>query len=362
MSFIRTIRYTAAVTAIATAASLTIAPEAKATEVINLTAVDGYPPKTLWVKEFINFFIPEIDKRLAKTGNFKIKWNQAWAGQITKKKKVLQGLQTGLGDIGVVTTVFHADKVPLHVLAYATPFVTSDPGLVAKTFDKLAETEPAIKETWKKYNQHYLTNLAVFDNYQLFSKEKMERLADFKGKKINGAGMNLRYLKSLGAVGVGGSSVVYYNNMKTGVVDGSILWAEGAVTFKFPEVAPYMLRADMGSANSKAITMNLDRWNSLDKEVQVAIQEAAYAYRDHVSAMAIKISDQAYDNFTKMGGTITMMSKNDRNDWIKMMPNISKDWAAGLEKKGIPGNKILASYMNTMRAAKQPIIRQWDKE
>ena len=62
--------------ALAFAVALLVQPAA-AVETIKLTAVDGYPPKTLWVKEFINFFIPEIDKRLAAKGNYKIKWNQA---------------------------------------------------------------------------------------------------------------------------------------------------------------------------------------------------------------------------------------------------------------------------------------------
>jgi hypothetical protein len=44
------------------------------------------------------------------------------------------------------------------------------------------------------------------------------------------------------------------------------------------------------------------------------------------------------------------------------MPNIGKDWAAKLDKKGLPGTKLFESYMSKMRAAKQPIIRQWDKE
>ena len=33
-----------------------------------------------------------------------------------------------------------------------------------------------------------------------------------------------------------------------------------------------------------------------------------------------------------------------------------------LEKKGIPGKSILTEYMDLMRAANQPILRQWDKE
>ena len=53
---------------------------AAATEMIKMTAIDGYSPKSMWVREFINFYIPEIDKRLAKTGNYKIEWNQAWGG------------------------------------------------------------------------------------------------------------------------------------------------------------------------------------------------------------------------------------------------------------------------------------------
>ena len=84
------------------------------------------------MREFINYYIPEIDKGLAETGNYKIEWNQAW-GQIVKVRGVLGGLQKGLGDVGVVTTVFHSDKVPMQLIAYATPFVTNDPKLVART-------------------------------------------------------------------------------------------------------------------------------------------------------------------------------------------------------------------------------------
>jgi len=44
------------------------------------------------------------------------------------------------------------------------------------------------------------------------------------------------------------------------------------------------------------------------------------------------------------------------------MPNVAKEWAASLEKKGIPGRKILSTYMDVMRSNKQPIVRHWDRE
>jgi hypothetical protein len=56
------------------------------------------------------------------------------------------------------------------------------------------------------------------------------------------------------------------------------------------------------------------------------------------------------------------MSAADRKAWARDMPNVAKDWAASLEKKGMPGKAILSAYMDAMRGAGQPILRQWDKE
>ena len=71
---------------------------------------------------------------------------------------------------------------------------------------------------------------------------------------------------------------------------------------------------------------------------------------------------KAFESYKKKGGTIIQMSQAARVQWANTMPNIAKDWASGLDKKGLPCTKMLTAYMNKMRAANQPIIRQWDKE
>lgn len=342
--------------------ALAIPFSAQAQKIITLTAIDGYPPKAMWVKEFINFYIPEIDKRLAKTGNYKIRWNQAWAGQIVKPKHVLEGIQRGLGDIGVVTTVFHPDKVPLQAIAYMTPFVTTDPGLVARTVDEIADKFPAFKQAWDRYNQVYLTNLVVLDSYQLFAKTRLENLGDLKGMKVAGAGANLNYLKGLGTAGVGGSLVSYYNKLKTGVVDAAMIWPEAAITFKLVEVAPFMLDAKIGTVNSKAITVNKDVWAKLPAEVRKALSEAAIDYQDNTARVAMAKAAVSYKKFTALGGTIVTMTEAQRDSWARTMPNIAKRWAAGLDKKGLPGSEILKFYMDTMRREGQNISRHWDRE
>jgi len=347
----------------ALAAALAATP-ALAQQTISLTAVDGYPPRALQVQTFIEYFIPEVAKRLKNGGNkYKIRWNQAWSGQIVKVRHVLTGMQKGLGDIGVVTSVFHQDKVPMQAVAYVTPFVSSDPVLVSRTLDELAEQFPEMKQGWEKYNQILLTSFSVIDSYQMFFSKKIAKVEDFQGLKVAGAGINMRYLTGTGATPVIGSMVHYYNQFKTGVIDGSMLWTEAAVDFKLVDGgARYMLKADIGTANSKALTMNRDTYKRLPEEVRKVILEVTRDYRDFTARRAVKNAEGAYADFKKKGGEIVEMSEAARTAWAKSMPNIAKEWAADLDKQGLPGTKMLTAYMDKMRAAKQPIIRHWDRE
>ena len=57
-----------------------------------------------------------------------------------------------------------------------------------------------------------------------------------------------------------------------------------------------------------------------------------------------------------------MLSQADRSKWAKEIPNIAKEWAQDLDKEGLQGTAMLSYYMDAMRAAKQPLERQWDKE
>ena len=350
------------VTAAALALGLAAAAPIHAQQTIQLTAIDGYPPQALWIKEFVNFYIPEVDKRLAKSNQYKIRWNQAWGGQIVKPTGVLEGLQKGLGDIGIVTTAVYGDKMKVMSVAFMTPFTTTDPALVAKTVDELAEKFPAIKKTFASYNQVFLSAQVVLDSYQMFSKAEAKALQDYKGMKIASAGPNLRYLPPTGAVGVAGTLNTYYNLIQTGVVDGCMLWPEAAATFKLAEVAPYMMKADIGSVNTKVVSVNADTWKRLPQEVRTALQDVAIAYRDHLAKVSADLGGQSLAKYKSAGGKVHVLSRADRGQWARSIPNIAKEWAEGLDKEGLDGTAMLKYYMDKMRAANQPIERHWDRE
>ncbi len=336
---------------------------ASAAETINMIAIDGYPARSMWVQEFSSFFIPRVNEELASTGNYQIEWQEAYGGQIVKPRGVLEGIKLGLGDIGIVTTIFHNSVLPSQGISAVTPFISSDARIVAKAVDEIAKEYPAMAAELDKENQVYLATGVVLDTYQLFSKEPIDSIDDLQGKKVAGAGYNLRYLEGIeGAAGVRGGLPNFYNMLQTGVVDAAMLWPEAAGTFKISEVAPYMLKADIGAVNSKTVTVNKDVWTKLPDEVKDVLQAVAVEYRDHVASVAMDRAGKALEAYEAGGGTVVVLSDEARVAWATSMPNIAIDWATNLDQSGVPGSEMLKAYVAKLVAAGEVPVRDWSAE
>jgi len=334
-----------------------------AQETIKMIAIDGYPDRAMWVKEFSGFFIPRVNEELAKTGAYNIEWQEAYGGQIVKPRGVLEGIKLGLGDIGIVTTIFHNSALPSQGISAVTPFVSADARIVAKAVDEIAREFPQMAAELAAENQVYLATGVVLDTYQVFSKTPINSLADLEGKKVAGAGYNLRYLEGIpGAAGVRGGLPNFYNMVQTGVVDAAMLWPEAAKTFKIAEVAPYMLKANLGAVNSKTVTVNADVWAKLPQEVKDVLQMVAVEYRDRIAGIAMDRAAASQTAYVDGGGTIVEISDAERQAWADSMPNIAVDWAQKLDGAGAPGSEMLNAYMAKLKAAGATPLRDWAAE
>ena len=357
-------RHAALCAAVLTILSVLVPSMARAAEpeVIPLTAIDSYAPTALWTLVFVEYFIPEVDRRLAATGNYEIKWNKAFGGTIAKTRGVLDALQYDLADIGIVTTPYHPDKVPFYNLPYVTPFVSADIGLVARTMSELVNRYPALADQWKDYHQVYLTTAGSIDTYQILTNYPVNSLDDFRGRKIAGVGLNMRYLAGLDASPVNSGISDWYNNLATGLVDGVIGWAEGSIAYRLYEVSPYLVDVRLGAVSSKVINVNDRTWARLPEEVKTVLRETAADYRDELAREADRRSAKSRIEFVEHGGTIVPMTAEQRAEWANGLPNIAREWADEMESRGFPGHAILHDYMDIMRANDQTIVRHWDRE
>ncbi len=325
-----------------------------------VTVIDGYPERAMWVQELSNFFLPEVNRRLADAGLEEMSFQESYGGSIVKPRGVLEGIRLGLGDIGVVTTIFHSSTLPSQALSAVTPFISADARLVARSVDEIAVEFDAMQQEFEAQDQVYLATGVALDSYQMFANKPLEHLEDMAGLKVAGAGYNLRYLEGLdGAVGVRGGLTDFYNMIQTGVTDAAMLWPEAAGTFAIAEVAPYMLRADFGAVNTKTLTVSKMFWDSLGASEQAILREVGVLYRDRLAEVAMTRASAAEEAYIAAGGTIIDLPTAERAAWAKNMPNIAQEWAAGLDADGKNGTGMLETYIDKLIAGGETPARNW---
>ena len=150
--------------------------------------------------------------------------------------------------------------------------------------------------------------------------------------------------------------------VQTGLTGHAMLWPEAAATFKIPEVAPFMLEADLDAVNTKTVTANADFWKGLPEPVKAVIQEVAVDYRDHLAEMAMDRAAEAREAYAAAGGTIVKMSDEQRAAWAASMPDIAVEWVETLEGEGQPGAEMLRAYLAKLGASGAVPLRDWTAE
>lgn len=344
----------------ATLAITFAAQTVSAQEIIKSTVLSGYTDRTAWVHHLKEFFMPEVNKRLAKTGNYSLKYTEAF-GTVVKPRGEFNALQNGIGNLGLIVTAFHTDKVPLSSVSYVAPFVSTDLALTSKINDELTHSIPEMKAGWEKFGLEFLGHMGTIKSYAVLSKEPIDNLDDFQGIKVSGAGLNLRWLEGLGAIGVPSALPKFYQEVNSGVSDALIGWGDVVGAFKLCEAAPYFLSAEMGAVSNFTVVANKRWFDKQPEEVQMVLREVTKEYRDLMAEVTTAGDAKGREACTTQGGTVTELSIEQRQVWADSLPNIATQWAEAADANGLPGTQVLKAYMSKMREAGQPIAREWDQ-
>ena len=352
--------------AVFAAGGILVSSSAFAQQQINLTVAAGQPTRAMKPLAMVSsFFIPEVDKRIKAAGldtKYKINWKEAYAGALLKPTFVLQGISDGVADIGFEPTIFHPDKLPLEQISFVTPFTTSDVVLVGKSIDKMHAMFPEYGAQYDKFGVIRLAG-SSFDSYELFTTFEVKKFDDIKGKKISTAGAALQWLRDTGSTPVQSNMTLYYNNAKTGVIDGFIIFPSSIPGMKFPEAAPYVTKVGFGAQYAAALIVNKATYNKLPPEIQKILRDAAKAWTAAADKGQFEAGNEGFAAVPSFaGGKVNDLPRAEQVKWANAMPNVAKEWADRMDKQGMPGTKALAAYMDEMRKSGAKPARDWDKK
>ncbi|WP_298493285.1 C4-dicarboxylate TRAP transporter substrate-binding protein [uncultured Maritimibacter sp.] len=338
-----------------------LATPALAAETIRMTIAAGLPVHSTGVSYLENLLIPEVDRRLAETGDYQIEWTKGWGGTIAGQFDMFEAVEDGIVDIAYVNTLFEGAKLPLEQITFVTPFGSTDLKQTMATFDKVREEIPELDEQFLKHNQRRLA-ISGLVNYHMLSTFEINTLDDLEGRKFGAPGLAANWLEGTGATPVSGSLSEYYNSLKTGVYDGVLMFESGIPSFKFYEVAPIITRVGFGSQLTTNITINEDKWQSLPPEVQEILMEVAADYETQLVDATVERAATGLQTAVENGATINDMPTGEIAALAAALPNIAQLWVTTTDEKGLPGTRMLEAWMQASRDAGVTFARDWDKE
>lgn len=345
------------ITAFALSTALLGAPSLHA-ETIDATIVAGHPGVFRWVRMFPEAFEPAVNAALEGSG-YDMKFTEQFGGTIAGVGEELETVSDGLAEIGTIQSLFDPAKMPLQNVTYYTPFVSDDPRLIGELMNDLTINEPMLRQTYDDLGIVPLGGPMAIDSYLLLTTFPVESLADMQGRKIATAGAAVNWLNGTGAVGVSGQIPMYYNDLKTGVYEGVILFATAALPAKLHEVAPYITELGLGAQFAGSIGANKDWFDSQPEEVRQALTAGAEAAGEWYITSLEKGTTAALEQMAAEGATITKPSGEMRKAWAEGLGALAGDWAAQLDEQGLPGSEVLSLYMQRVQELGAVPLRDW---
>ena len=310
-------------------------------ENITLRIASGHPTANTYVALMQNFFVPEVKKRVAERTKHKIDFIEAYGGSITKVADTLEGVQSGIIDIGGYCFCFEPSNLPLHAFQVMLPFGTMDPVKSVKLARAVYDKVPYMSKVFEdKFNQRLL-GLIADNGYNLGTSFEWNTVADLKGKKLAGAGLNLKWLEYAGAVPVQSSLPESYTSMQTGVYLGWIMFPSGYVNFKLYEVGKYYTEIGFGAITWHGLTINKNRFAKLPKDVQQILTEVGREYEARTGTVNLENYPKQLDQLTKAGAMVKKLPDSVRVDWANSLKGWPQEKAAELDKAGLPASQVL---------------------
>ncbi len=278
-------------------------------------------------------------KVVEKRTNGKVAIQTFPGGTLLKAKGMIDGVIAGTADIGCICMAYQPGRFSI-TNAIALPLGLPNSEVASLT----------LWDLYKKYKPKGFAKVKVLTMFttapsNIMSTIPIKSLADLKGVPIRASGGAAQILKAWGANRVGMPMPETPEALQKGVVKGLFSSLEVMKDFKFAELCKYVTMTQT-PVYPFAVIMNMDKWNSLPKDVQkvfdeLGTQQSAWTgvYMDKHVKSAMRWSKK------KEGVKVFRLPKKEKDKWNKLLEPITANWIKTNEAKGLPAKAIVEDIM-----------------
>ena len=305
-------------------------------EPIELSYANMFPPTHIQSK------LPESwCKEIEKRTNGKVKVTYYPGQTLLKGPKIWGGVIDGIADVGT------------SVLGYSRGVFPSMEAIdLPMGYPNAKIATMVINDFYNKFKPKPFSKVKVMYFHAhgpgiLHSKKPVRTLEDIKGMKVRSYGFNAKMTSALGAVPVAMSQAGVYEALQKGVADATFSPAEVLKGWKQAEVVKSTTQCySVGYTAGFFVAMNLDKWNSLPKDVQKVIEEINTEWVAKYGE-AWETSDKEGLEFSRgLGNEVIPLSMEESAKWAEAVAPVVDDYIKAATAKGLPGKE----YVEFIRA------------
>lgn len=328
-------------------------------ENITITLGASHPKTFLPVGVMADAWKKRVDELLRGAGDrYRITWKESLAGTLYKFRETRTALRDGLVDIGWVGTLWESSAMPLSNVAYYTPFATDSMAIQMATMNMLTRTNKALEKEWTSNGMVFL-GASAGDTYHLFTKFPVRGLQDLPGRKVSSPGASGNWLKGTGLTAIDSAITNFYTDIQTGITDGAFSFYTGAYPTRIHEVAPHVTEVNAGAVVFGGLAANARFFARLPQDVQAALAKAGDYYSVELARTTAETAQRAKEAMISSGAKVVVLPASDRAEWVRRLPNLSGEWSAALEGKGLPARQLMRQYMDMLRQLGATPARNW---
>jgi len=294
---------------------------------------------------YANFFPPthfnailaeEWGQEIEKRTDGRVKFTYYPGGALLKGPEMYDGVMKGVADIGMSLFAYTAGRFPvMEALDLPMGYPSGeDATFVANDFYNKFKPEE-LKDVKVLYLHAHGPGL-------LHSKKAVRTMDDVKGLKIRCTGFSAKAAAALGGVPVAMGQGGAYEALQKGVVEATLAPMEVLKGWKQAEVIKYTTECySVGYTTAMYVIMNMDKWNSLPKDVQRAFEKVSEDWIPKHAKGWDEADNEGRAYTLELGNEIIPLSEEESARWATAVRPVIDDYAQSLEDKGLPGKEYV---------------------
>ena len=102
-----------------------------------------------------------------------------------------------------------------------------------------------------------------------------------------------------------------------------------------------------------AYAVNGKTWRALPEDIKKIFLEVGLEQTRKFGKAADRKSTELYAQYEKAGMQVSVLNPQEQAAWAQATVSAEKQWVDGLEKRRLPGKRVLEEFRKTMNALKK---------